>query len=146
MLNIDELISSAIKEQDFVAIRVFRNIKAEIIKFKTAKNSKPYSKEEEIKILKKLRNQHEESINSFIACNREDLAQAEKVEMEIINSLIPKPVDIELIESELDLLLEENELDVIPKQKMGYFINTLKQLFPYNDGKEISDLVRKYIA
>lgn len=146
MLNIDELISNAIKEKDYISTRVFRSIKAEIIKFKTAKNAKPYSEEAEIALLKKLKNQHEESIKSFQLGNREDLAQAEEVELSIIKSLIPNPVDIEEIEVELQCMLEDEGLEVVPKQKMGYFINTLKKLFPYNDAKDLSTLVKSYIV
>ena len=42
MINIDELIKQAIKDKDAVKTKVYRNIKAEILKFKTAKNCKVY--------------------------------------------------------------------------------------------------------
>ena len=54
MINIDELISQAIKEKDHTKTKVYRNIKAEILKYKTSKNAKPYDEAAEISILKKI--------------------------------------------------------------------------------------------
>lgn len=146
MINIDELISQAIKEKDNIKTKVYRNIKAEILKYKTSKNAKPYDEAAEINILKKIQSQYNESIEAFIRGNRDDLAASEKAEVQILNSLIPKPVELNFIEDELLAILEDDGLSNIPKAKMGYFINTLKGLFPYNNGKDISDIVKNYIV
>lgn len=146
MINIDELISQAIKEKDNIKTKVYRNIKAEILKYKTSKNAKPYDEAAEINILKKIQSQYNESIEAFIRGNRDDLAASEKAEVQILNSLIPKPVELNFIEDELLTILEDDGLSNIPKAKMGYFINTLKGLFPYNNGKDISDIVKNYVV
>lgn len=146
MINIDELISQAIKEKDNIKTKVYRNIKAEILKYKTSKNAKPYDEAAEISILKKIQSQYNESIEAFIRGNRDDLAASEKAEVQILNSLIPKPVELNFIEDELLTILEDDGLSNIPKAKMGYFINTLKGLFPYNNGKDISDIVKNYVV
>lgn len=146
MINIDELISQAIKEKDNIKTKVYRNIKAEILKYKTSKNAKPYDEAAEINILKKIQSQYNESIEAFIRGNRDDLAASEKAEVQILNSLIPKPVELNFIEDELLTILKDDGLSNIPKAKMGYFINTLKGLFPYNNGKDISDIVKNYVV
>lgn len=146
MINIDELISQAIKEKDNIKTKVYRNIKAEILKYKTSKNAKPYDEAAEINILKKIQSQYNESIEAFIRGNRDDLAASEKAEVQILNSLIPKPVELNFIEDELLTILGDDGLSNIPKAKMGYFINTLKGLFPYNNGKDISDIVKNYVV
>ena len=146
MINIDELISQAIKEKDNIKTKVYRNIKAEILKYKTSQNAKPYDEAAEINILKKIQSQYNESIEAFIRGNRDDLAASEKAEVQILNSLIPKPVELNFIEDELLTILEDDGLSNIPKAKMGYFINTLKGLFPYNNGKDISDIVKNYVV
>lgn len=146
MINIDELISQAIKEKDNIKTKVYRNIKAEILKYKTSKNAKPYDKAAEISILKKIQSQYNESIEAFKKGNRDDLAASEELEVQILNLLIPKPVELNFIEDELLMILEDDGLSNIPKAKMGYFINTLKGLFPYNNGKDISDIVKNYVV
>lgn len=146
MINIDELISQAIKEKDTIKTKVYRNIKAEILKYKTSKNAKPYDKAAEISILKKIQSQYNESIEAFKKGNRDDLAASEELEVQILNLLIPKPVELHFIEDELLTILEDDELSNIPRAKMGYFINTLKGLFPYNNGKDISDIVKNYVV
>lgn len=146
MINIDELISQAIKEKDNIKTKVYRNIKAEILKYKTSKNAKPYNEVAEISILKKIQSQYNESIEAFKRGNRDDLVASEESEVQILNLLIPKPVELNFIEDELLAILEDDGLSNIPKTKMGYFINTLKGLFPYNNGKDISDIVKNYVV
>lgn len=146
MINIDELISQAIKEKDNTKTKVYRNIKAEILKYKTAKNAKPYDDIAEISILKKIQSQYNESIEAFKTGHRDDLAASEEAEVQILNQLIPKPVELNIIEDELLNILEDDGMENIPKARMGYFINTLKGLFPYNNGKDISNIVKNYIV
>lgn len=146
MINIDELISQSIKEKDNTKTKVYRNIKAEILKYKTAKNAKPYDDIAEISILKKMQNQYNESIEAFKIGNRYDLAASEEAEVQILNQLIPKPVELNMIEDELLSILDDDGMENIPKARMGYFINTLKGLFPYNNGKDISNIVKNYIV
>jgi uncharacterized protein YqeY len=146
MINIDELIKQSIKEQNNVKTKVYRNIKAEILKFKTAKNFKVYDDAAEIQLLKKLKSQYDESIEAFVRGHRDDLADSEKQEVEVINSLLPTPVEANLIESKLVEILKEDNLEKIEKQYMGFYIKKLKSLYPVNDGAEISNIVKKFLV
>ena len=146
MINIDELIKQSIKEQNNVKTKVYRNIKAEILKFKTAKNFKVYDDATEIQLLKKLKSQYDESIEAFVRGHRDDLADSERQEVEVINSLLPTPVEANLIESKLVEILKEDNLEKIEKQYMGFYIKKLKSLYPVNDGAEISNIVKKFLV
>lgn len=146
MINIDELIKQSIKEQNNVKTKVYRNIKAEILKFKTAKNFKVYDDAAETQLLKKLKNQYDESIEAFVRGHRDDLADSERQEVEVINSLLPTPVEANLIESKLVEILKEDNLEKIEKQYMGFYIKKLKSLYPANDGAEISNIVKKFLV
>lgn len=146
MINIDELIKQSIKEQNNVKTKVYRNIKAEILKFKTAKNFKVYDDAAEIQLLKKLKSQYDESIEAFVRGHRNDLADSERQEVEVINSLLPTPVEANLIESKLVEILKEDNLEKIEKQYMGFYIKKLKSLYPANDGAEISNIVKKFLV
>lgn len=146
MINIDELIRQSIKEQNNVKTKVYRNIKAEILKFKTAKNFKVYDDAAEIQLLKKLKSQYDESIEAFVRGRRDDLADSERQEVEVINSLLPTPVEANLVESKLVEILKEDNLEKIEKQYMGFYIKKLKSLYPVNDGAEISNIVKKFLV
>ena len=146
MINIDELIKQSIKEQNNVKTKVYRNIKAEILKFKTAKNFKVYDDAAEIQLLKKLKSQYDESIEAFVRGHRDDLADSERQEVEVINSLLPTPVEANLIELKLVEILKEDNLEKIEKQYMGFYIKKLKNLYPVNDGAEISNIVKKFLV
>lgn len=146
MINIDELIKQSIKEQNNVKTKVYRNIKAEILKFKTAKNFKVYDDAAETQLLKKLKSQYDESIEAFVRGHRDDLADSERQEVEVINSLLPTPVEANLIESKLIEILKEDNLEKIEKQYMGFYIKKLKSLYPVNDGAEISNIVKKFLV
>ena len=117
MINIDELIKQSIKEQNNVKTKVYRNIKAEILKFKTAKNFKVYDDAAETQLLKKLKSQYDESIEAFVRGHRDDLADSERQEVEVINSLLPTPVEANLVESKLVEILKEDNLEKIEKQQ-----------------------------
>lgn len=146
MINIDELIKQSIKEQNNVKTKVYRNIKAEILKFKTAKNFKVYDDAAETQLLKKLKSQYDESIEAFVKGHRDDLADSERQEVEVINSLLPTPVEANLIESKLVEILKKDNLEKIEKQYMGFYIKKLKSLYPVNDGAEISNIVKKFLV
>lgn len=146
MINIDELIKQAIKDKDNIKTKVYRNIKAEILKFKTAKNCKVYDDTAEIQLLKKLKSQYDESIEAFIRGHRDDLADSERQEVEVISSLLPKAVEANLVESKLVEMLKGDNLEKIEKQYMGYYIKQLKSMYPVNDGAEISNIVKKFLV
>lgn len=146
MINIDELIKQAIKDKDTIKTKVYRNIKAEILKFKTAKNCKVYDDTSEIQLLKKLKSQYDESIDAFVRGHRDDLADSERQEVEVISSLLPKAVEVNLMESKLVEMLRGDNLEKIEKQHMGYYIKQLKNMYPANDGAEISNIVKKFLV
>ena len=53
MINIDLLIKNSMKSRNKTELRAYKNLKAEIQAFKTAKNAKPYDEASEISIIKK---------------------------------------------------------------------------------------------
>ena len=155
MINIDELIKTSMKAKNQVELRAYKNLKAEIQTFKTAKNAKPYDEAAEISIIKKYCEKLEKSILSFSEARREDLVTEYSDELEVLRKLLPKPVS----ESDIEYILynwadEENFMDYsgsdlpkirIPKKEMGRAIKYLKSKFPQADGKVISEIVKRFI-
>ena len=155
MLNVDDLIKRSMKAKNQVELRAYKNLKAEIQTFKTAKNAKPYDEVAEISIIKKYCEKLEKSILSFSEAHREDLVAEYSDELEVLRKLLPKPVN----ESDIEYILynwadEENFMDYsgndlaeikITKKEMGRAIKYLKSKFPQADGKVISEIVKRFI-
>lgn len=146
------------KSGDKVALRAYKNLKAEIQKVKTAKNAKPYTDAAEIQLISKMCKNLEEAILDFSKAHREDLVSDYTSELEVLKKLLPEPVNESQICSELSEWCRENhftqrfqtaigyeEYLVIPKKEMGNAIKHLKSKFPQADGKLISSIVKKYV-
>ena len=158
MLNINELIKSSMKSGDKVALRAYKNLKAEIQKVKTAKNAKPYTDAAEIQLISKMCKNLEDAILDFSKAHRDDLVSDYTSELEVLKKLLPEPVNESQICSELSEWCRKNhftqrfqtaigyeEYLVIPKKEMGNAIKHLKSKFPQADGKLISSIVKKYV-
>ena len=65
MINVDDLIKGSMKSRNQTELRAYKNLKAEIQAFKTAKNAKPYDEAAEISIIRKYCEKLEKSILSF---------------------------------------------------------------------------------
>ena len=155
MLNINELIKSSMKSGDKVALRAYKNLKAEIQKVKTAKNAKPYTDVAEIQLVSKMCKNLEDAILDFSKANRDDLVADYTSELEVLKKLLPEPVN----ESQICSFIEEYCLNnnfvgnteaqeniiQIPKKEMGKVIKVVKETYPQADGKLISSIVKKYV-
>ena len=159
MLDINELIKSSMKSGDKVALRAYKNLKAEIQKVKTVKNAKPYTDASEIQLISKMCKNLEDAILDFSKAHRDDLVADYTSELEVLKKLLPEPVNESQICSELSEWCRENhftqrfqtaigyeEYLVIPKKEMGNAIKHLKSKFPQADGKLISSIVKKYVV
>ena len=147
------------KSGDKVALRAYKNLKAEIQKVKTAKNAKPYTDVTEIQLVSKMCKNLEDAILDFSKAHRDDLVAEYTSELEVLKKLLPEPVNESQICSELSEWCRENhftqrfqtaigyeEYLVIPKKEMGNAIKHLKSKFPQADGKLISSIVKKYVV
>lgn len=157
MINIDKLIKESMKSRNQNKLRAYKNLKAEIQAFKTAKNAKLYDEAAEISIIKKYCEKLEKSILSFSEAHREDLVLEYSDELEVLRKLLPEPVGEREICSfigndqeyfsqfEDEYLNEKGEIVKgiqIPKKEMGNAIKYLKSKFPQADGKLISGIIK----
>lgn len=153
MLNIDELIKSSLKNKDTVALKVYRNLKADAIAFKTQKNAPEYTRAVEQNLIKKYVAKMEDAEKQYLEAGREDLATECREELEILKQWLPAPATAQDVCSILAgwcvnngyINLTDGSL-VIPKKSMGTAIKAMKEVFPIADGKMISDVVKQYIA
>ena len=154
MIEIDNLIKDALKNKQTVELKVYRNLKADIIAFKTQKNAPEYNKTSEISIIRKYATKMEDAEKQYSQAGREDLATECREELEVLKKLLPKPVEAQDINSILagwcirnNFVNTENESKIeIPKKSMGLAIKAMKEVFPTADGKIISEVVKQYVV
>ena len=144
MINIDELIKDALKSKDADKLKAYRNLKAKIMEYKTAKNAKPYDNQAEIQIIKKMCDSLKESENNYKKANRLDLFDECIVERRILENFLPVAASAE----EIELAVRESEHFIdgkINKKSMGLVIKEIKSKFDFVDGKLVSEIVKKFI-
>jgi uncharacterized protein YqeY len=154
MVEIDNLIKGALKNKQTVELKVYRNLKADIMAFKTQKNAPEYNEASEISIIRKYATKMEDAEKQYSQAGREDLATECREELEVLKKLLPKPVDAQDINSILagwcvrnNFVNTENESKIeIPKKSMGLAIKAMKEVFPTADGKIISEVVKQYVV
>lgn len=141
MLNIDELIKESLKNKKSVDLKVYRNIKAEIMAFKTQKGAPVFDEAAEINILKKYASKLEDSKNQYSQAGREDLVSECTDELEVLKKLLPEPVK----ESDIEAYVVHWYENGIEKKNMGSVIKEVKSQYPGADGKMISEIVKKHL-
>jgi uncharacterized protein YqeY len=151
MLNFDVLIKASMITKDAAGLRVYRNLKTDVMNFKTQKNAPRYDDAEEVKIIRKYYTKMEDAEKQYLEAGREDLVQECREELDILKTLLPKPVTPEEIEHFLweygisNEIIYESKL-IIPKKSMGIVIKLVKETYPTADGKMVSDIVKKYVC
>jgi uncharacterized protein YqeY len=97
-----------------------------------------------MKVLKRMAKQRKDSIEQFSAAGREDLATAEKAELEIVDSLLPAQMSEEEIEHRVKERLAANPIDA---SKKGMFIGMMmKELGDTADGAAVKAIIDKLVG
>ena len=132
----------AMKEKDQMALAALRAIKSEILLAQTASSSSEVlTEDEELKILSKLVKQRKDSAAIFKEQNRNDLAEPELAQAEIISQFLPEQVS----EDEIGVVVERviAEINADGMKDMGKVMGMVnKELAGKADGKTISTIVK----
>ena len=148
MIEIDNLIKDALKNKHTVELKVYRNLKADIIAFKTQKNAPEYNKASEISIIRKYATKMEDAEKQYSQAGREDLMLECREELEVLKKLLPEPVSLEKIYFTIEEhcqkygWLKEGEL-AIPKKEMGKLIKTIKKELPNANSELVAKTVKE---
>jgi uncharacterized protein YqeY len=98
----------AMKDKAEVRLRVLRSLKAKLLEREISERKEGEAEltdEQAVEVLMKAAKQRKESIEQFEKGGREDLAESEKKELEVIESYLPE-------------MLSENEIRDIARQKI----------------------------
>lgn len=144
--QISEDIKSAMKARDKVALDALRNIKKVFLEAKTAPGANDTLEDADaLKILQKLAKQGKESAQTFLANNRQDLADSELAQVEVIERYLPKALE----ESEIESIVKEiiAQTGAQGMKDMGKVMGVAsKQMAGRADGRIISTIVKKLLA
>ena len=144
--QISEDIKSAMKARDKVRLETLRNIKKVFLEAKTAPGANDTLPDADaLKIISKLAKQGKETATTYTQAGRQDLADAELAQVEVLESYLPKQLSQEEIEAEVKKIIAE--IGATSMKEMGKVMGTAsKQLAGKADGRAISEIVKKLLA
>ncbi|MBT1707034.1 GatB/YqeY domain-containing protein [Fulvivirgaceae bacterium PWU5] len=144
--QIDGDIKKAMLAKNKEELEALRSIKSMILLAETEKGgSGDVSTDVENKILTKAAKQRKESSDIFTQQGRQDLADKENFQLEIITRYLPKQLSNEEIEATVKEIIAE--VGAKGPQDMGKVMGTAtKKLSGQADGKIISELVKKLLT
>lgn len=139
-------LKTAMLAKDEKTVRSLRAIKAAIINAKTAEGAGGEIKEEdENKLLQKMVKQRKDSLEIFLQQNREDLAQKEREELEVIEKFLPKQLDAGQLKEKVKNIIQLNGAS--SPSDFGKIMGIAsKQLAGQADGKAISAVVKELLS
>ncbi len=88
--KINDDLKEALKAKDKIRLNTVRSIRALILEFEKSGKDKTITKEVEINMLSTAAKKRKEAIEQYEKAERTDLANNEKIELEIIQSYLPK--------------------------------------------------------
>src|SRR4030095_14508037 len=101
-------LKTAMLAKDEKSLRSLRAIKAAILLAKTSEGSTGELKEDdEIKLLQKMVKQRKDSLEIYEQQKREDLAQKEREEIEVIEKFLPRQMSADELREELKKIIAE---------------------------------------
>ena len=142
MLDINNLIMSAMKARDKVASETYKMLKAEILKFKTEKNAREYNDSEEINLINKMIADRNNSADIYNQNGRKDLADTEYAQAKVLQALLP----VLPTKEDIDMYLNEYYPSGIEKKSMGLVIKEVKNALLGADGKLVSECVKSRLV
>ncbi|MSR76963.1 MAG: GatB/YqeY domain-containing protein [Candidatus Omnitrophica bacterium] len=143
-LRIDDEIKQAMKSRNADALSTLRMLKSAIMNDAINKKKNQLEDTEILEIIQKQVKQRRESIDSFKAAARIELAQKEEREIEVLQTYLPK----QLSEAEIKNLVEKAiaSTGATKKTELG---KIMKVLMPDTkgraDGKVVSDLAQSML-
>ena len=146
--QIGEDIKTAMKAKDKVRLQTVRSIKKAILEKEV--ELRPQGKdsltpEQEIELLSQQAKQRRDSIEQFTNAGRDDLANKESQELEVIESYLPAQASDEEVEALVDELIASSGASTM--KDLGKVMGpAMKQLKGKADGKKIQALVKSKLS
>jgi uncharacterized protein YqeY len=106
---------------------------------------RPLNDQEELQVLQRERKKRAEAEEAFRAAGREEQAEAEAYELEVLQEFMPEPLSEEELEEIVDDAIAENGATSL--QDLGRVMaDVMPQVAGRADGSSVSQLVREKLA
>ena len=136
-------IKTAMLAKDQQKLEAIRGIKSALLLLRSS--GKPVTEEEEVKVLQKMVKQRKEAAEIYSSQNRKDLADVELFQANIVETYLPKQMDVEEVKIILRQIMEQ--VGAVSPADMGKVMGVAtKQLAGKADGKIISSLVKELLS
>lgn len=144
--QIDTDIKNAMKAKNKEELQALRSIKSMILLAESEKGAEENLTEDaEMKLLMKAAKQRRESADTYKSNGREELAQAELFELDVIERYLPKQMSEQELRSKLEDIF--SKVGASGPQDMGKVMGVATKEFAGKaDGKMISQLVKQILA
>lgn len=144
--KIMEQLKEAMKAKNEAALRSLRAIKAAIIVAKTSEGAGgAISEADEVKLLQKMVKQRKDSLEVFLQQGRNDLAQKEQEELDIIQQFLPRQLEGDELKAVLQQIIASTGASS-PADMGKVMGEATRQLSGKADGKSISAMVKMLLA
>lgn len=148
MIDINKYIAEAMKAKDREKLSTLKLIKAELVK--AEKDGITLDDAKEAKILMKMVDQRKESISQYIKGGRNDLAEAEQKEIDVIKEYIPEqPTDEEIEVYTNDAInnyvIEKGDDYQVSMKDMKSILSIVQEKYPMANGKIVSNVLKNKI-
>ena len=145
-LKITTALKKAMKSKNKMALTALRAVKSAILLHKTQKSSDgELSNEDEIKILQKLVKQRKDSAAIYTGQGRNDLADPELKEAELIQQFLPKALSEDEVKEVIKSIIDESGAEGMKDMGKVMGLST-KKIMGKADGKLISTIVREFLS
>lgn len=138
-------LKTAMKAKDQQSLRGIRAIKSAILLAKTDGSGKELDEAGEISLVQKLVKQRQDSLKIYEDQNREDLAQTEREEIEVLQRYLPAAME----DSDLEVLIQEviNTTGASSMKDMGKVMGMANgKVAGRAEGKRIAAMVKKLLS
>ena len=144
--QIQKDIMEAMKAKDTVRLNAVRSIKSAILLAKTAEGaSKELTDADILKLIQKLSKQRKEAAEQYSAAGRQELADNELAEAEVLAAYLPKMLSEAEVEEKLKAIIAE--VGATSMKEMGKVMGVAsKQLSGQADGRVISAIVKQLLS
>ena len=145
-LKITDALKEAMKTKNQDSLTALRAVKSAIMLHKTQKSyDGELSEEDEIKILQKLVKQRKDSADIYKGQGRNDLADPELKEAELIQQFLPEALSEDEVKEVVRSIIVEIGAEGMKDMGKVMGIST-KKLMGKADGKMISAIVREFLS
>lgn len=144
--TVSEEIKNAMKAKDKVALETLRNIKKYFIEAKTAPGANDeLTDENAVKIIQKLVKQGKDAATTYAEQGRQELADAELAQVEVMEKYLPKQLSPEELEKALKEIIAE--VGAKDGKDMGKVMGVAsKKLAGLAEGRAISAKVKELLG